>query len=56
MPSPRALTELKSGHFGDGEAEGAILGKNVENAFFWKKNAPTEVHGRLTEGLDRPLE
>jgi hypothetical protein len=56
MLSSGALPEVMNGQWAKVEAEGRILGKNVENAFFLRKNAATEFHATLKEGLNRPTE
>jgi hypothetical protein len=56
MGSSGALAELRNGQWAKLEAEGRILGKNVENAVFLRKNAATEFHATLKEGLNRPTE
>ena len=56
MGSSGALPEVRNGQWATLEAEGRILGKNVENAFLWSKNATTELHPTLTEGFKKPTE
>ena len=56
MLSSGALAELRNGQWATLEAEGRILGENVENGFFWRKNAATQLHATVTEGLNRPTE
>jgi len=56
MLSSGALTEVRNGQWAKLEDEGRILGKNVENAFFWRKNAATQLPATPKERFKKPTE